>query len=94
MKINFKIHLFCAVILSLLLFTVSCKSFDKKKEISKSNKIEKEKTEAKILVFSKTLGWRHKSIPSGISALKKLGIENNWSLDFSEDSLIFNAEHL
>ena len=94
MKINFKIHLFCAVILSLLLFTVSCKSFDKKKEISKSNKIEKEKTEAKILVFSKTLGWRHKSIPSGISALKKLGIENNWSLDFSEDSLIFNAENL
>tara|TARA_R110002126_G_scaffold291731_2_gene456138 strand:- start:8378 stop:9985 length:1608 start_codon:yes stop_codon:yes gene_type:complete len=94
MKINFKIHLFCAVILSLFLFTVSCKSVDKKNGISKTIKVEKEKTDTKILVFSKTSGWRHKSIPSGIAALKNLGIENNWQIDFSEDSLVFNAENL
>jgi type 1 glutamine amidotransferase len=89
-----KIFTICAVILSFLVFTISCKTYDKKGGISNSNKIEIEKQDAKILVFSKTSGWRHKSIPSGIVALKKLGIKNNWQVDFSEDSLVFNAENL
>jgi cytochrome c len=48
----------------------------------------------RILVFSKTLGWHHTSIPNGIAAIQKLGAENNFTVDtttnadyFKEDSL-------
>lgn len=47
-----------------------------------------------ILVFSKTNGYRHKSIESGISTLKELGIQNKWNVQFSEDSLVFNTDKL
>ncbi len=56
--------------------------------------IQNDSNEDKILVFSKTNGWRHKSIPSGIAALKKMGLENNWHIDATEDSLQFNYENL
>ena len=49
---------------------------------------------ARILVFTKTAGYRHASIGSGISAIQKLGIENDFEVDttsnpnyFTEDSL-------
>jgi len=48
----------------------------------------------KILVFSKTAGFKHASIPNGIAAIQKLGSENGFDVDttknasrFSEDSL-------
>ncbi|HEX8357684.1 MAG TPA: ThuA domain-containing protein, partial [Segetibacter sp.] len=48
----------------------------------------------KVLVFSKTMGWHHSSIPNGIAAIQKLGQENNFDVDttinaayFSDDSL-------
>ncbi|GIZ08136.1 hypothetical protein FUMI01_08630 [Flavobacterium sp. UMI-01] len=43
-----------------------------------------------VLVFSKTQAFRHKSIPKGQEALKKLGTENKWKLTFSEDASDFN----
>src|SRR5215217_3488883 len=49
---------------------------------------------ARVLVFSKTSGWHHSSIPNGIAAIQKLGTENNFDVDtttsgtyFVEDSL-------
>lgn len=48
----------------------------------------------KLLVFTKTLGWRHASIPAGKEAMQELGAENNWTIDFSEDSLLFTREYL
>jgi len=48
----------------------------------------------KVLIFSKTNGFRHASIPVGITALKKLGEENNFEVDATEDSTQFNSENL
>ncbi|MCL7762493.1 ThuA domain-containing protein [Polaribacter sp. Z014] len=52
------------------------------------------KTENTILIFSKTNGYRHKSITEGITAIKKLGQENGWKTDTTEDSLQFNYQNL
>lgn len=48
----------------------------------------------KVLVFSKTAGFRHSSIEPGIAALKKMAAEKNFSVDFSEDSGVFTAARL
>jgi cytochrome c len=40
----------------------------------------------RVLVFSKTTGFRHDSIPAGIAAIKKLGQDNHFGVDASEDS--------
>ncbi len=48
----------------------------------------------KILVFTKTNGYRHKSIPRGIEALDELGSKNKWEFYFTEDSTHFTTENL
>lgn len=94
MKNNLKKHLIYTVVFSLLAFKLSCKTTDKNNVFTKVNNGVEKQSEAKVLVFSKTNGWRHKSIPNGILGLKKIGIENNWQMDFSEDSLVFKMENL
>lgn len=49
---------------------------------------------AKVLVFSKTAGFRHASIPAGIEAVKKLGTENNFDVDTTEDASKFTENNL
>jgi hypothetical protein len=49
---------------------------------------------AHILVFTKTMGYRHKSIEKGVETLKNLGKENNYVLTQTEDSLQFNDTNL
>jgi len=51
------------------------------------NKNELSLKKNKVLVFSKTNGYRHESIEAGIAAIKKLGAENNFDVDATEDSL-------
>lgn len=48
----------------------------------------------KLLVFSKTTGYRHESIKDGIAALKQLGEQHHVLFDFTEDATKFNAENL
>ena len=48
----------------------------------------------KVLVFSKTAGFRHDSIPNGIVAIKKLGAANKFEVEATEDSKLFTAEKL
>lgn len=48
----------------------------------------------KIIVFSKTDGYRHESIPSGIRTIQELALENAWEVFATEDSNHFNPEHL
>lgn len=50
--------------------------------------------EKKILVFSKTQAYRHASIAEGKLALLKLGRENNWIVDTSEDATAFYSQNL
>lgn len=48
----------------------------------------------KVLVFSKTTGFRHDSIPEGIAAVQQLGQENNFEVDTTEDSALFTDQNL
>lgn len=50
--------------------------------------------EIKVLVFSKTQGYRHESIETGVEAIKKLGNENGFMVDATEDAGVFQEEHL
>ena len=47
-----------------------------------------------VLVFSKTEGFRHKSIPAGIEAITKLGVREGFGVDATEDASRFQLENL
>jgi type 1 glutamine amidotransferase len=48
----------------------------------------------RVLVFSKTLGFRHTSIPDGILAIQSLGHTHNFIVDATEDSTHFTDASL
>ncbi|MFE2050494.1 ThuA domain-containing protein [Streptomyces sp. NPDC059459] len=48
----------------------------------------------KILVFSRTAGFRHSSIDDGITALRALGTANNFTVDATEDPGTFTTGNL
>ncbi|MCK0144982.1 ThuA domain-containing protein [Arenibacter sp. F26102] len=50
--------------------------------------------EIKLLVFSKTEGFRHGSIEAGVVAMKKLGEQNGFSVVATEDATYFTEEIL
>lgn len=50
--------------------------------------------ERKLLIFSKTTGFRHKSIPQGIADLTLLATRKGYAVTASEDPDIFSAEKL
>lgn len=84
MKLN-TIKNLLAVTLSILF--IGCAS---QKETSSVQKT----THKNVLVFSKTAGFRHKSIPVGIEALKKLATKNQWKITCTEDASLFNNAEL
>ena len=45
----------------------------------------------KVLVFSKTAGFRHDSIETGVARVKQLGTANNFAVDATEDAAAFTA---
>jgi cytochrome c len=47
-----------------------------------------------VLVFSKTAGFRHTSIPNGIAAIQQLGAKNGFTVTATEDSSLFTAANL
>ncbi|QJW88525.1 carbohydrate-binding protein [Spirosoma taeanense] len=51
-------------------------------------------TPKRVLVFSKTKGWKHTSIPFGIAAIQKLGAENNFRVDTTKNADYFNDDSL
>lgn len=51
-------------------------------------------TKKRILVFTKTTRYHHESIPSGISAIKKMGLENNFDVDTTTASDKFSEQNL
>ncbi len=48
----------------------------------------------RVLVFSKTITFRHSSIPSGQAAIMKLGAENGFLVDTTENAAYFNDDSL
>ena len=47
-----------------------------------------------VLVFSKTAGFRHSSISSGITAIQQLGAANNFTVTATEDATAFTSGNL
>jgi len=47
-----------------------------------------------ILVFSKTMGFRHDSIPVGRNAILNIGIQRGWTVAFTEDANVFQPSKL
>jgi len=52
------------------------------------------KKPARVLVFSKTAGFHHSSIPAGIKAIQKLGAENGFEVDTTTNATWFTADRL
>jgi hypothetical protein len=48
----------------------------------------------KVLVFSKTAGFRHSAIPNGIAAIQQLGSANGFSVTATEDAGQFTTSNL
>jgi type 1 glutamine amidotransferase len=51
-------------------------------------------TAAAILVFTRTTGFRHDSIPDGIAAVRRVAAESGLSVDATEDPSAFNDANL
>jgi cytochrome c len=50
--------------------------------------------ELRVLVFSKTAGFRHASIPDGIALIQTLGAAHGFSVDATEDASLFTPQSL
>lgn len=48
----------------------------------------------RVLVFTKTAGYRHESIPDGVDALRRIGGSRGWAIEQTEDSGAFTDEGL
>lgn len=47
-----------------------------------------------VLVFSKTEGWKHQSISSGIKMFSDLALKEGWNLTATEDANLFTMDFL
>ncbi|PHS02547.1 MAG: Crp/Fnr family transcriptional regulator [Leeuwenhoekiella sp.] len=72
------------LLLTIAILMLSCNSAQK--PLSKGTK--------NVLVFTKTNGFRHASIETGVETLREIGRENVWAVQHSEDSLIFTPQNL
>lgn len=45
---------------------------------------------ARVLVFTRTMGFRHDSIPAGIAAVREIGMQEGIHVDATEDPAEFN----
>ena len=50
--------------------------------------------DVRILVYTNTNGYRHKSIEKGVTTLRELAAKQGFSIMHTEDSLLFNPESL
>src|SRR3954453_18695718 len=48
----------------------------------------------RVLVFSKTTGFRHDSIPAGIATIRRLGREHRFAVEQTEDERAFTDRNL
>ncbi len=49
---------------------------------------------SRILIFSKTAGYRHESIETGVAALTNLGLELGYEVEHTEDASAFSVSNL
>ncbi|GAA4427710.1 hypothetical protein GCM10023169_28000 [Georgenia halophila] len=51
-------------------------------------------TSSTVLVFTRTTGYRHDSIPAGVEAVRALAADDGLSVDHTEDPSVFTADRL
>ncbi len=80
-----KLRLFLLPLLPLVFFTLL---------ITTENYAQETSDQKNILIFTKTEGYRHASIPTGVEAVEKLAADNNMQTHHTEDAGIFTEEGL
>ncbi|MGC1241998.1 MAG: ThuA domain-containing protein [Chryseosolibacter sp.] len=55
---------------------------------------QQDNNDGSVLIFSKTKGYYHESIPDGIAAIRKLGTDKGFKVDTTKDASKFTAENL
>jgi cytochrome c len=75
-----------AAVLVLAMFAASLQSASARPEQAPSA--------VRVLVFTKTVGFRHSSIPSAVQALRELGAQNGFTIDATDDSGAFTESNL
>lgn len=53
-----------------------------------------ERVAPRLLIFSRTLGFRHDSIAAGIARIQQIGQEEGWTIEATEDSTWFTDNSL
>ena len=79
--------------LGLILFLFSACAKTKTTAVADVLKVEQAQMK-KVLVFTKTLGWRHQSIETGVETIKDFGRKHNFVVEHTEDSLLFSRKPL
>lgn len=59
-----------------------------------SQNVEPEQEIIDVLVFTKTKGFRHESISSGVKCMWELGLKYKWNVTATEDATLFNDAFL
>src|SRR5438270_9416001 len=52
------------------------------------------KPHPRVLIFTKTTGYHHASIPDGVAAIEKLGKEHGFDTDTTSNSELFTLKNL
>ena len=97
-----KINYLFLILLSLLLVLAGCdnstssapQARNQQTEAAPSDAAQHSLSGARILVFSKTSGFRHESIAAGIAALQKLAGQQQFTLVTTEDAAQFSDANL
>lgn len=85
MKNRFLLSVCLIFIFSLFASLISC---------NKQSKASGEQSGQKLLVFTKTEGFRHASIPDGVKAVQKLAAKKKWGTYHTEDASVFTPDSL
>jgi type 1 glutamine amidotransferase len=59
-----------------------------------TQRLQRSPAQLRVLVFSKTLGFRHANIPLGVEVIRRLGEEHEFAVEATEDSEKFTAQNL
>lgn len=93
--ISVRIFLNCAVIVSACMLFSNCRQkSDIVNDDNTQTNAEQVSNDSKVLIFSRTKGYYHESIPSGIAAIQKLGSENGFQVDTTKDAGKFTFDNL
>ncbi len=85
-KARFFVHQCCLCVLGFLL---ACTG-----NTQLSSEMDTTAAKPRVLVFSKTKGWVHTSIPYGITAIQKLGQEHGFAVDTTRNAAYFHNDSL